>query len=84
MSSFFWHGSRDWFARLHKGTTKNFLNILLLAKKEEMLTMVNFNTKEMVKEPQVFDGEFLTKFSNEPIDVIGIITSDHHIINIEE
>ena len=49
-----------------------------------MLTMVNFNTKEMVKEPQVFDGEFLTKFSNEPIDVIGIITSDHHIINIEE
>ena len=46
--------------------------------------MVNFNTKEMVKEPRVFDGEFLTKFSNEPIDEVGIITNDHHIINIEE
>ena len=49
----------------------------MLAKKEAMLTAVNFNTKEMVKEPQVFDGEFLTKFRNEPIDVVGIITSDH-------
>ena len=64
--------------------TKNFLNISLLAKKKDMLTTVNFNTKQMVKEPQVFDGEFLTMFSNEPIDAIGIITSDHHIFNIEE
>jgi hypothetical protein len=66
------------------GTSEDVVNILLLGYMEAIGGTRNLNPKEVAKRTKIIHEELLTKMGFNKSNVLRVVTSNDHVIDIEE
>src|SRR3954471_22470227 len=78
------HGSLNSTLISKSGTRKKILNVSFLGNKESINGGGNLNPKKITKRTKIRHEKLLTQTSLNKGDILRVVTSDDHVINIEK
>jgi len=78
------HGSLNSTLIRKSGTRKKILNVSFLGNKESIGSGGNLNPKKITKRTKIRHEKLLTQTSLNKGDILRVVTSDDHVINIEK
>jgi hypothetical protein len=78
------HGSLNSMLISKSGTSKKILNISFLGDKETMRDRRNLSPKKLTKQTKIQHKKLLTQTCLNKGNVLRVVTSDDHVINIEK